>query len=214
MQLHVGTALRGDIRAYAKRFDLCEVLVQANMPRASRLRQMVEAVPESFVFSVVLPRDAAALDADPGPASEAVEALGAKWLVVRTEPDVRPSARTRARLGELVKRLPSSPKIAWEPRGLWETNVARALAEELEICLVGDASRDEPPPGSALYTRIRALGRTGIAVSAIERVAELVGEYELACVMLDGAGAPRGAQMLRELAGVADESLEEGEAAL
>ena len=77
--------------------------------------------------------------------------------------------------------------------------------------MVGDAGREEPPPGEALYTRIRALGRSGIAVRAIERVADVIGEYETACIVLDGPGAARGAQMLRELSGLADDDGDESE---
>src|SRR5258706_16297738 len=122
MELHVGTARRGDLRAYAKRFDLLELSVARNMPRPNRLREMAGSVPEGFVFSVILPRDAATLEAEVDTAVEAVAALGAKWLVMRTQPAGRAPSPTRPPLAGLVARLPRTPPNAWGTRGPWGTH--------------------------------------------------------------------------------------------
>jgi uncharacterized protein YecE (DUF72 family) len=223
MDLHVGqAALRGDIARYAERFDLLELRADpGKLPRAARLRQWKTEVPASFVFSVVLPRVVALLDAKPesekalADALTAASALGASWLLLQTPPQATPSSRTRRRLAELVERLRRAERrIAWEPHGLWEDRDAEALADQLGVALVRDVSRSAAPEGDAVYARMRALGDAGrVRSSAIERVADEIAGRREAFVVIEGHGALRAARLLRELAGLVqtDDGTDEGD---
>lgn len=214
MRLHVGTdSLRGDIAAYARRFDMLELLAErGRLPRVQRLAEMKRAVHERFVFSLRLPRAVASLEwnaeaeAAVGYAVEVADVLGAEFLVLQTLPAVMPSARTRRRLIELAARLPSSRKLCWEPRGLWQEEESEEVAAEMGAVLVRDVSREPAPEGPTLYTRLRALGRSGVSLDAIARTAEAVVSASLACVVIEGDGAARAATSLRQ---VVSEALEE-----
>lgn len=207
MQLRVGTAtLRGNLRSYASRFDLLELSSEpGKLPRAAKLRGMKESVPAEFMFNVLLPPRVSALEAGAEVERElaqslaAAKALAAGFLVLRTEPSVMPSARTRRLLAELVEKLPREHRLAWEPRGLWEVEDAERIAEDLDVVLVRDVSREPAPPGPVLYTRLRALGRSSISQDALERAIVAMEDRELACVVLGGDGAARAAASLREL---------------
>jgi len=207
MRLHVGTAtLRGNVRAYASRFDLLELRAEkGRLPRRSRLEAMAKEVPEGFVFSLVLPRFVSTLetgeraDEELAFALDAARALSASWLVVQTEPRVMPSTRTKKALAALVAKLPRDLRLAWEPRGLWEAAEAEAVAEALDLVLVRDVSREPAPDGEAVYTRLRALGRSSLSLGAIERVAEEIADRELACVVLEGDRAVGAAKSLRQM---------------
>ena len=214
MRLHVGTdSLRGDIAAYAKRFDMLELLTEkGRLPRVARLAEMRRAVSDGFLFSLRLPKSLVGLEwnaeAEAGLAyvMDVADVLGAEILVLQTPPSVMPSARTRRRLVELAARLPKQRTLAWEPRGLWQEEDSEAVALEMGAVLVRDVSREPAPPGATLYTRLRALGRSGVSLDAIARTAEAVVSSALACVVIEGDGAARAASSLRQLVG---EALEE-----
>ena len=112
---------------------------------------------------------------------------------------MRPSARTRRRLVELASRLPSGRSLAWEPRGLWQDEESESTAREMGAALVRDVSREPAPEGATLYTRLRALGRSGVSVDAIARTAEAALGASLACVVIEGDGAAAAAKRLRQM---------------
>lgn len=207
MQLHVGTAtLRGNLRAYASRFNLLELRAErGRLPRPARLRTMATEAPEGFVFSLVLPKVVATLepsasaDEELAFALEAAEAVGASWLVLRTEASVMPSSRSERALAELVAKLPRTQRLAWEPRGLWEAERADGVARDLDLALVRDVSREPAAPGNEVYARLRALGRSSLSLGALERAAEELIDRERAFVVLEGERAVAGAKTLREL---------------
>ena len=224
MRLYVGQAQRtGDLRRYAGRFNFLELPAERGMPRPATLRRWTEEVGADFAFSVVLPESVSALDGKPDEeevarALDAAETLGAHWLLLRTPPTARPSARTRRRLAELVARLPRAEgrRIAWDPRGLWEDEDAERQAAELGVCLVRDVSRSDAPPGDVVYARLRALGAGGrVSGGAVERAIDEIEGHERAYVVVEGDAAARAARMLRAaLAGAEpsamDDSDEEG----
>lgn len=217
MELHVGTStLTGGIEKYATRFDLLELRAElGRLPRVSRLGEMRKTVGPDFVFSVVLPRSVSTLesghDKELAYALEVANALSAQWLLLRTEATIMPSARTKKRLSDLLGSLDRQRLCAWEPSGVWEEREAVALASELGVHLVRDASREELPPGEVAYTRLRALGRTSISLDALERVAERILDRETACVVIEGEGVARAAQSLRELTGQSDDNTQQDE---
>ena len=219
MQLHVGqAALRGDIARYAQRFDLLELRAEpGKLPRAKVLREWAKAVPENFVFSLMLPRIVGTLDPQPAldaaleQALSSADALAAGWLVLQTPASVTPNSRTRRRLAELLERLPrDTRRVAWDPRGIWEEDETEQLAEELAVCLVRDLSRQPPAPGNAAYCRLVALGEaTRVRMGAVEQVFENLSEFDEALVVIEGEGAVRAAQTLRQLAGELSAALED-----
>ncbi|MEB2313811.1 MAG: DUF72 domain-containing protein [Sorangiineae bacterium] len=208
MILRVGqAALRGDIARYARVFDLLELSSEpGRLPRAARLAEWRARVPESFVFSLRLPRAVAALDAAPGSdealarALRAAESLQAGWLVLDTPASVTPAARHKRRLAELTEPLLERWRVAWAPRGVWLDDEAAAVSDELGVALVRDLGRSEPPDEAVVYTRLRGLGDGGsVRAGAVERAAELLADRDEAYVVVDGGGAVRAARMLREL---------------
>jgi uncharacterized protein YecE (DUF72 family) len=219
MQLHVGqSTLRGDIARYARRFDLVELRAEpGKLPRPKQLREWTKRVPERFVFSVVLPRIVGTLDLQPGfddalqHALASAEALGAKWLILQTPHGVMPSTRTRRRLSDLMQRLPRETlRIGWEPRGVWQDDETEQLASELGMFVVRDLSRQPPAPANAAYCRLLALGEgLRVRAGAVERVFENLTDFEDAYVVIEGEGAVRAVQLLRELSGA--EILDAGE---
>jgi uncharacterized protein YecE (DUF72 family) len=193
-------ALRGDIAAYGRRFDLLEVSVDAgNLPRRARLRTWKQQVPERFVFSVRLPRMVGRLE--PGAASGAArqtaldvaEALEARWLVLTTPAEVTPCARTRRGLRALADELPSARfRIAWEAGGLWDDPQEEEVAAELGWVVVRDLRRRPTPPGDVVYTRLLALGSSARqSEAALGRVAERIAFATEAYVVVEGGGADR-----------------------
>jgi len=166
-RVYAGTrAKQGGIERYARKFNLLEVRTDTpDAPSLRTLRRWRTSAPPTFAFSVVLPPVIAGLR--PSDASEqALEAnlevarvLEAPVLVIQNPMSVTPTAANRARLVKLVERLPHDVvKLAWEPPGLWEEDVARAFALEHDLVLVGDATRDALAPGPVAYTRLRGLG--------------------------------------------------------
>jgi uncharacterized protein YecE (DUF72 family) len=205
-RVHVGQAsLQGGLQRYAKAFDLLEVKCDPAPPSARHLKRLRSEAPEGFVFSLVAGRalsDLAQSEPDAKVVSathDAAQALGARFVVVRTPATVQPSARSRARLERLVKALEGAAEgIAWEPRGIWSDEEMVAVAEELDLTLVRDLAEHEPPPGDIVYTRLLGLGRnTRIGSGAIERVAERLEDATLGFVIVEGQGGVAVAKALR-----------------
>ena len=208
MLLRVGqAALRGDLTRYAHHFDLLELRAEpGTLPRPARLREWAAAVPDEFVFSVALPRAVASLQGGPeaeralGFALRVADALGAGWLVLQTPAAATPSSRTRRQLSDVAARLRGEHRrVAWEPRGVWDDEQATALATELRLHLVRDLTRDSPPPGGVLYSRVLGLGKARrFGLGAAQRLASSLFGRDEAYVVLAAAGAVRGAGQLRD----------------
>jgi uncharacterized protein YecE (DUF72 family) len=205
-RVHVGQAsLQGGLSRYAKAFDLLEVKCDPAPPSAKHLKRLKSEAPEGFVFSLVAGRGLADLALSEPDAKlvsatrDAAQALGARWVVVRTPATVQPSARSRARLERLVKALAGAAEgIAWEPRGIWSDEEMLAVAEALGVTLVRDLAEHDPPPGDIVYTRLIGLGRNArIGSGAIERVGERLEDATLGFVVVEGQGAVAVAKALR-----------------
>lgn len=212
-RVHIGSKeLRGDIAAYAKRFDLLEVrgVDAASLslaPSVATLKRWRRAVPPRFEFAVVAGPNLSKLK--PSEASEAeleamlaaVTALQARVLVVPTPPEVTPSTLWRKRFATLLERLPrDASTVVWEPSGLWEHEDAAVQAREWGVVLSVDPSRDIVPPGPVAFARLRALGGTrAYSTAALERVAEAIGERREAYVVIETQSALKEAKTLRGL---------------
>lgn len=213
-RLHVGgRELKGELSAYAKRFDLLEIrgVDAANLkqaPSAATLRRWRRAVPPKFEFSVVAGpsvgklRPGEALDAELGAMLEAVTLLEARVLVVPTPPDVTPSKLSRDRFAKLLDRLPrDASTVVWEPSGLWELEDASDQAKQWGVVLAVDPSRDDPPAGPVVYARLRMQGAVrSFSAAALTRVAHAIGgDRRDAYVIVETPGALKEAKILRGL---------------
>jgi uncharacterized protein YecE (DUF72 family) len=205
---HVGLPLlEGSLERYAEKYDLVELRPgDASLPKSATLRSWRRKVPPSFVFSVVFPRVVNELKPSPE-LDEALEhALGvardveARCLVLATPPSVTPTDLNRKRLKALVERIPhDAVSLAWEPRGLWETEEAVAVADDLDLVLVVDAAREPAPKGPIAYFRLRGLGEsTRLSPAAIDKVAEELHARREAYVVIESASPASVAQALRK----------------
>lgn len=214
-RLHVGARqLESTLAAYAKRFDLLEVKMDAighgspTPASASALRRWRRQVPPSFDFAVVASSALARLKPDGvverevADMRQAADALEARVLVVRTPPDVTPASVWRERLARVVARLPRDVVVVvWEPHGVWEHDDAADLARKLGVVLAVDAAREEVPGGPVAYVRLRALGETrSFGAAALERVAHAIGARRDAFVVIETESALSECKALRRLA--------------
>jgi uncharacterized protein YecE (DUF72 family) len=209
---HIGARrLESTLTAYAKRFDFLEVHMPARgqpAPTASTLRRWRKQVPPHFDFSVVVGPAAsqlkagADLDHDLDTAMQAADALQARCMLIVTPPDVTPAASWRERLGMVTERLArDATLVAWEARGLWETDDARRLAQKLGVVLVVDPLRDPVPDNAVCYTRLRALGETrSFGAASLERVVHAIGTRRDAYVVIETPSALAECKLLRRLA--------------
>ncbi|MCL2723614.1 MAG: DUF72 domain-containing protein [Polyangiaceae bacterium] len=212
-RLHIGAKeLRGELAAYAKRFDLLEVrgldVHDLQMgPTAATLRRWRRTVPPHFEFAVVAGPNLAklrpgdALDAELEAMRAAATVLESRMLVVSTPPDVTPSKLWRDRLAAVVDRLRSDVvTVVWEPSGLWEQDDAAAFGNKLGVTVAVDPARSEIPPGPIAYGRLRAFGvARAFSTTALERVANKIGDRRDAYVIMETAGALKEAKTLRGL---------------
>ena len=209
---HIGAKrLESNLSSYAKRFDFLEVHMPARgqpAPTVATLRRWRKQVPPHFDFSVVVGPAAselkagADLDRDLESAMTAADALQARCMLVTTPPSVTPAPIWRDRLAKVAERLARDATVlAWEPRGLWETDDARRVAQKLGVVLVVDPLRDPVPEGLVSYTRLRALGETrSFGATALERVVAAVGARRDAYVVIETTSALAECKLLRRLA--------------
>jgi uncharacterized protein YecE (DUF72 family) len=212
-RLHIGAKdLKGEIGAYAKRFDLLEVrgADASNMklaPSDATLRRWRKAVPPQFEFAVVAGPALAKLKAGEALETElkallkTVTLLAARVIVIATPPDVTPGKLWRDRLGKLIDRLPrDASSVVWEPSGLWETEDAAAQAKKWDIVVAVDPAREAMPPGPVAYGRLRAAGGTrAFSTVALHKVADTIGERRDAYVVFETTGALKEGKILRAL---------------
>lgn len=207
-RFHIGAKeLRGNIAAYAKRFDLLEVRADSSRPTEALLRKWRKQVPPHFEFCVVAGPHLAALKESPQLDAElemtlkTIAALQARCLLLPTPVEVTPSALSRQRMAKLLERLPrDATHVVWEPRGVWETEDAAVAAKKWGIVLAVDASRDPVPPGPVAYTRLRALGETrSFGPAALERIVDAIGTRRDAYVVLETATALAECKRFRQL---------------
>jgi hypothetical protein len=201
MRLYVGlTTLIGSIERYSERFNVLELRADSErLPSPKALRRLHTTAP-SVATSLLLPprMTSSLLDAAELPTKfvQSADALGVNWVVIQTGPELGPSRNTRARLAALVERLRAPNRnIAWEPRGMWEEDLARAEAETLKVSFVQDLSVSVGYADDLVYTRLRALGPGAqLRASALSHLAEQLVGTEEATIVIEGrpSGRARG----------------------
>lgn len=223
--------LRGAIAPYAKRFDLLEVRMavasstagvrsaeksaapqkgdsgEEASPNLGTLRRWRKSVPPHFHFAVVAgPHLARVRQTDDAErelesARLAIDALQARCFVLRTPPEVTPTALWRERIAKIVARVPHDvTHFVWEPSGVWEVADAAAQARAWGAVLAVDPLRELVPAGPVAYLRLRALGEThAFGPQALERAMMAVGPRREVFVVLESDSALTEAKRLREL---------------
>lgn len=212
-RLHIGAKeLKGELAAYAKRFDLLELRGQdaATLrlaPSDATLRRWRKAVGPQFEFSVLAGpnlgklKAGEALEVELAALLKTVTLLEARVILIGTAPDVTPSKLWRDRLAKLIDRLPrDASTVVWEPSGLWEMEDAAAQARTWGIVVAVDPARDPMPAGPVAYGRLRAAGGTrAFSTTALTRVAATIGERRDAYVVFETTGALKEGKTLRAL---------------
>jgi uncharacterized protein YecE (DUF72 family) len=193
-RLHLGLpVLTGKLERYVSRFDLLEVVPGSKgVPTGARLRAWRKKVGPSFVFSVVLPPDVASLDLAARPSLElavdSARSLEARVVLLRTPPEVRPTAANRKKLRALFEQLPREPvSCAWEASGMWEPEEHIGLAKELGVLPVLDGTQVPLPSGSMVYTRVRAPVRS-VGAPTVLRLARALAFRKESFVVVESAG--------------------------
>jgi hypothetical protein len=208
-RLHFGLpSLKGGLSGYVKSFDVLELRCDPAPPSAKYLGRLRREAPEGFNFVLVAGRALVELTGNPpgdvvAATRKAAEALGARWLLLRTPASAGPSSRTRARLARLVEELEGAARgLAWEPRGAWTDEELVEVASELDVALVRDLAEQDPPPSPLVYTRLLALGRNSrLGSGALERVADRLEGVEEAFIVIEGEGGAGVAKRLRQTLG-------------
>jgi hypothetical protein len=123
---------------------------------------------------------------------EAVTALTARCVVVRSPDTLSPSAANRDRLRAFFSEIATADAIGaervWQPGGLWSVRTAVKLATELGVtCAFDPLVRDPGEPleiyfdldAPSLYFRIEGAGRAGaIRSERLDDLAELIEHYQ------------------------------------
>jgi uncharacterized protein YecE (DUF72 family) len=205
---HVGLpTLEGDIERYAAKYDLLELRPgDGVVPKPATLKAWRRKVPPSFVFSVVLPKTVGELKPSPALDGSLEHALAvardveARCLVIATPPSITPTELNKKRLRALVDKIPhDAVTLAWEPRGIWETDEAIETADKLGVVLVVDAAREAAPEGATAYFRLRGLGESArLSPAAIDKVVSALASRREAYVVVETSGAFAVAESLRK----------------
>jgi len=212
-RLHIGAKdLRGEVAAYAKRFDLLEVrgfdAASAKQgPNDSTLRRWRKGAPPQFEFAVAAGPNLAKLKASDALETElaimlkTATLLAARVLLIPTPSDVTPSKLWRDRLAKIIDRLPRDANtIVWEPSGLWEIEDAAEQAKKWDITVAVDPARDPMPDGPVAYGRLRAAGGTrAFSTAALQKIADAIGERRDAYLLFETTNALKEGKILRAL---------------
>lgn len=208
MRLFVGlTAHKGSIKRYP--FELLELPVSDSLPKPKTLRAMKEGRPEVTLTLRLHPdvvmRGAQHPDVDR--AKVAASCVQAPVVVIPSGPRFTPTASNFELLSGLATTLrEGGGLVAWEPRGVFSARQAESWAERAGVLLVRDGARESVAPGPVAYCRLLPLG-SGARISqhVSEVLAEQLGEFETAYVVVGGDGAKALRSRLREGLGLTAE---------
>ncbi len=200
-------------KKYAKALSFAEIRPPLPVPRTSTLARWREGLREDFELSLEAPLgtftgDAGELRIDEGVREraawikDAIVAVKAFAVVVRTPASVTPSRRDRDRLAACLDLLRiDGCTIIWEPRGMWEADELPGRAAELGALPAFDPLQDPPPPGGAFhYARVRTVGqRARISEGLLYEIDQALADSERAYVAIESAQSFRRATELQAL---------------
>jgi uncharacterized protein YecE (DUF72 family) len=224
---HIGCAGFSTARSrYARKLAFVEVDVGKPAPAPKVLERWRSEAGESMVWAVVTPasfwgerdwplRDEKATTAEIDRLVNVVKPLGARAVVLRTPPSIRPgtvAAKRFLAVAERVKKM--APIVVWEPGGLWEREDAQDLVEGTGIVVAADPLRDEVDGEGVVYARLRGLGSDRrYHAGRLEEIVVALANCEEAFIVFDTHDSFAEATRLRKLIEglAADEDGEEGE---
>jgi uncharacterized protein YecE (DUF72 family) len=187
------TGPRGSVEGFARRFDVLELdaLDGEKAPRGNTLRKWRKEAGPNLQFSIVAPRvlslvrPSAELDAALERFLEAQRLLQARFLLLQTPSEITPSELNRERIAKVIDRIREGlgeardlVRIAWEPRGVWESDTAASFASKLEVMLALDPLTDPREPffhPALRYWRLGTVGgRTEFPPARLRFLAEVI----------------------------------------
>lgn len=177
--VRVGAALNAlpGPRYFAKH-GLVELHPSISFPKTATLNRWRTQIPEACEVAIAVTRrthagKAGALRFEkPGAqgwVDDSIVALRPRFVVLATGPELSTGSRDRALLEAFVTSVQArGPRVVWQPRGLWEADVARALSERIGCLLALDILGSDPTTlapvaprpavGGIVYGRIQAIG--------------------------------------------------------
>jgi hypothetical protein len=177
--VRVGAALNAlpGPRYFAKH-GLVELHPSISFPKTATLSRWRAQIPEACEVAIAVTRrthagKAGALRFDkPGAqgwVDDSIATLRPRFVVLATGPELSTGSRDRALLEAFVASVQArGPRVVWQPRGLWEAEVARTLAERIGCLLALDLLGTDPTTlapvlpqpavGGIVYGRIQAIG--------------------------------------------------------
>ncbi len=170
-RIHAGALLtRPPGQKYLAELDFAELDLPEPLPTARTLRRWREQMPDELELGLIAPR--AACRSDKGPlrfddamrtaferTQEAASILRARFVILTTGADVTTGRRDRNLLAEWVEPWDESHAIVWQPRGLWDPELAIPFAKKLGVLYGFDPLEgDAVPTGPLVYARLAAVG--------------------------------------------------------
>jgi hypothetical protein len=170
--IHAGALIdRAPGPKYLAALHFAEIAPPEPLPRAITLQNWRKELPEGFTTALVVPGTARksargalrfddAMNAAFDWTREAAEILGARFVVLPTGSELTTGQRDRDLLSQWIERFGPSEarRIVWHPTGLWDREIAAPFARALNVVLGFDPLEAEPPEGSLIYARLRAIG--------------------------------------------------------
>ena len=207
-RFHIGAqGLRGNIAAYAKRFDLLEVRADTSSPTPVALRRWRKAVPPHFEFCVVAGPELAKLKASPAldrelaQAVEMITALQARCFLLPTPVEVTPEHAV-ARSARALARAPPARRDLdrlGAARRLGARRTPRSPRRNGASCCRWTRRVDRPARAGELRAAARARRTHSFGESALQRVVRAIGNRRDAYVVLETTSALTEAKTLRRL---------------
>jgi hypothetical protein len=163
---------------YFEKYGLLELHPPLSFPRASTLARWRASIPSHCEVSLAVTRrthggrDGALRFDKPGARAwldESITALGPRFVLLSTGPELSTGTRDRALLARFVEDVSArGPRVVWQPRGLWEADEAERFAKEngceLALDLLG-ASAGPRAPGARELLGLASEIRSGRAVA-------------------------------------------------
>lgn len=221
---HIGSAGFSAARSrYARKLAFVEIDVGRPPPAPKVLERWRTEAGGAMVWAVVTPaifwgekdwplRDEKATQAEIDRLVNVVKPLGARVVVLRTPPSIRPgtvAAKKFLAVAERVQKM--APVVVWEPNGLWEREDAQALVKGTSIIVSADPLRDDVEGEPVVYARMRGLGADRrYHAGRLEEIVVALAACEEAFVIFDTQDSFKEASRLRSLLeGLAAENAED-----
>lgn len=198
---------------YASALRFAEIRPPLPVPRANTLARWRDGLADDFELSLEAPMgtfkgSAGELRIDEGVTErvawlrDAVKALRAFALIVRTSADITPSRRDRDRLSACLDLLRmDGVHIVWEARGLWEPEEFAVRALELNTVPAFDPLNTPVPlDGPFHYARVPTVGqRARISEGLLYEIDQVLAGSERAYVAIESSQSFRRATELQAL---------------